>query len=106
LSSEDLAQKIKEKLQIKKIITDELSDQAAKLIGITDDGKIVFKIDRTHLPVTDQILLLLAGFKLAAEARLREKPHASLDEITEALQINPKIVSARLSELAASYKIS
>jgi hypothetical protein len=106
LSSEDLAQKIKEKLQIKKIITDELLDQAAKLIGITDDGKIVFKIDRTHLPVTEQILLLLAGFKLAAEARLREKPHASLDEITEVLQINPKIVSARLSELAASYKIS
>jgi hypothetical protein len=106
LSSEDLAQKIKEKLQIKKIITDELLDQAAKLIGITYDGKIVFKIDRTHLPVTDQILLLLAGFKLAAEARLREKPHASLDEIAKALQINPKIVSARLSELAASYKIS
>jgi len=107
LSSEDLAQKIKEKLQIKKlVITDELLDDAAKLIGITDDGKIVFKIDRTHLPVTDQILLLLAGFKLAAEARLREKPHASLDEIAEALLINPKIVSARLSELAASYKIS
>ena len=107
MSSEDLAQKIKEKLQIKKlVITDELLNDAAKLIGITDDGKIVFKIDRTHLPVTDQILLLLAGFKLAAEARLREKPHASLDEIAEALKINPKIVSARLSELAASYKIS
>jgi hypothetical protein len=107
LSSEDLAQKIKEKLQIKKlVITDELLNDAAKLIGITDDGKIVFKIDRTHLPVTDQILLLLAGFKLAAEARLREKPHSSLDEITEALQINPRIVRARLSELAASYKIS
>jgi hypothetical protein len=106
LSSEDLAQKIKEKLQIKKIITDELLDDAAKLIGLMDDGRVVFKIDRTHLPVTEQILLLLAGFKLAAEARLREKPHASLDEITEALQINPKIVRARLSELAASYKIS
>jgi hypothetical protein len=106
LSSEDLAQKIKEKLQIKKIITDELLDDAAKLIGLMDDGRVVFKIDRTHLPVTDQILLLLAGFKLAAEARLREKPHASLDEIAEALQINPKIVRVRLSELAASYKIS
>jgi hypothetical protein len=56
-------------------------DQAAKLIGINwMTGRVVFKIDRTHLPVTDQILLLLAGFKLAAEARLREKPHASLDE--------------------------
>jgi len=95
-NDEDLAQKIREKLQIKKIITDELLDNAKKLIGITDDGKIIFKIDRSHLPVTDQILLLLAGFRLAYEARLREKPQASLEEIAAAIQIDRRIVSARL----------
>jgi len=95
-NDEDLAQKIREKLQIKKIITDELLDNAKKLIGITDDGKIIFKIDRSHLPVTDQIPLLLAGFKLAYEARLREKPQASLEEIAGAIQIDRRIVSARL----------
>lgn len=104
-NDEDLAQKIREKLQIKKIITDELLDNAKKLIGITDDGKIIFKIDRSHLPVTDQILLLLAGFRLAYEARLREKPQASLEEIAGAIQIDRRIVSARLSDLVESYKI-
>ncbi len=105
--SENLAKKIKDKLQIgEQTITDDFLDKAKKLIGITSDGKIIFKINRSHISVADQILLLLAGVRLAYEAKIRESSAITLEEVAEALQINRKIASARLTELIGSYRVS
>jgi len=105
--SENLAKKIKDKLQIEELtITDDFLDKAKKLIGITSDGKIIFKIDRSHLAIADQILLLLAGVRLAYEAKLRESSEITLEEVAAALQIHRRIAVARLKELVDSYRVS
>ncbi len=105
--SENLAKKIKDKLQIgEQTITDDFRGKAKKLIGITSDGKIIFKINRYNLSVADQILLLLAGVRLAYEAKIRESSAITLEEVAEALQINRKIAAARLTELISSYRVS
>jgi len=103
---EELVQKIREKMQIKTIITDDLIDKASKLIGITEDGKIVLKFDKSKLTLKDQILLLLAAYKFAYEAKLRHTPEATLTEISDELAIPEKVASARLSELEKSYLVT
>jgi len=59
-----LAEKIRKKLLIESTITDETIDKASRLIGLTKNGKIIFKIDRRRISISNQILLYLAGKNL------------------------------------------
>jgi len=93
-------------MQMKSEITDDLIDKAGSLLGITEKGSIIFKFDRTLLSVKDQVLLLLAGYMLAYQAKLRESPSATLKEITRDIIAPPKVVRARLSELVKLSVVS
>ena len=69
------------------------------------DGKIIFKIDRSRLSISDQILLYLLGKKLAYEAKLTGTDSCSLLELSRELGVNEKLVSARLSDLIKAGKV-
>lgn len=99
MSKEALAEKIRKKLLIESEITDEILDKASKLIGLTKDGKIIFKVDRGKLSMADQILLYLVAKKLAHEAELVDRDSCSTSELSRELGIPMKVVAARLSEL-------
>jgi hypothetical protein len=100
-----LAEKIRKKLLIESIITDETIDKASRLIGLTKNGKIIFKIDRRKISISDQILLYLAGKKLAYEAELVESDTCSITELRDELGINEKVIGARLSELIKKSQV-
>lgn len=99
MSKEALAEKIRKRLLIESEITDELIDKAGKLIGLTKDGKVVFKIDRDKISMADQILLYLIAKKLAYEAKLTDKDSCPLLELERELGISARVIAARLSEL-------
>ncbi|MCL7389077.1 MAG: hypothetical protein LZ173_03975 [Thaumarchaeota archaeon] len=74
------------------------------MIGLTKNGKIIFKINRRKISISDQILLYLAGKKLAYEAELVESDTCSITELRDELGINEKVIGARLSELIKNRK--
>jgi len=99
MSKEALAEKIRKKLVIESEITDEVIDKASRLIGLTKEGKIIFKIDRGRLSIADQVLLYLIAKRLAYEAELVGRDSCSLSELAQELGISVRVVAARLSEL-------
>jgi len=99
MSKEALAEKIRKKLVIESEITDEVIDKASRLIGLTKEGKIIFKIDRGRLSIADQVLLYLIAKRLAYEAELVDRDSCSLSELAQELGISVRVVAARLSEL-------
>jgi len=83
----------------------ELVSLASKVIGITENGDILLKIQGKEISLKEKILLLLIGKKFAHEAELSDDCVITLDEISRNLNADKKISSARISELVRERKV-
>ncbi len=91
--------------KLEKLIIDEeelsevLIDRLRRYIRLTKGGEVVFMIPKDQLPVKAQVLLYLAGKKIARELGLTETDTAGIEEIAIALASDYFTVAARLNEL-------
>jgi len=93
------------KKKLEKLIIDEgelsevLIDRLRKFIRLTRNGEVVFVIPKDQLPVKAQVLLYLAGKKIARELELTKTDTAGIEEIAIALAADYFTVAGGLNEL-------
>jgi len=95
-----LGEKVRQKLTIDEgELMDAQLDALRKYIGLTKDGKVVFKVDKSKLSQRHRILLYAIGKYLAHEANYVTEPHVTLEELVNELGLGYMAASARCSEL-------
>lgn len=78
----------------------EIISRVKKFLKLTNEGKIVFTIDRSRLPKLYHILLYLIGKRLAYIADLTTAPEATIQELSKELGFAENYTRALLSELS------
>jgi len=86
-------------------IWDKTVEKASKLIMLTDQGDVYFKINKAKMTNKEIVLLYMIGKKFALEGNLVETEEANLDELSEFIGINKQNIAARISELKNEQKI-
>jgi hypothetical protein len=97
-----LGQKVQQKLTVDEDKLQDLDSQLDALsnyIGLTKDGKVVFKVDRSKLSQRHRILLYAIGKYLAHEAGYASEPHVTIEELVNELGLGYTVTTARCSEL-------
>lgn len=86
-------------------IWDKTVEKASKLIMLTEQGDVFFKINKANMTNKEIVLLYMIGKKFALEGNLVETEEANLDELSEFIGINKQNIAARISELKNEQKI-
>jgi hypothetical protein len=95
-----LGQKVQQKLTVDEDeLLDSQLDALRNYIGLTKDGKVVFKVDRSKLSQRHRILLYAIGKYLAHEAGYASEPHVTIEELVNELGLGYTVTTARCSEL-------
>ncbi len=95
-----LGEKVRQKLTVDDAeLLDSQLEALSKYIGLTRDGKVVFKVDKSKLSQRHRILLYAIGKHLAHEAGYAREPHVTLEELANELGLSYMVTSARCSEL-------
>ncbi len=95
-----LGEKVRQKLTLDEgELLDSQLDALSKYIGLTKDGKVVFKVDKSKLSQRHRILLYAIGKHLAYEAGYAREPHVTLEELANELGMGYTVTGARCSEL-------
>lgn len=96
----ELAEKIRQKLTVdESVILEQMLDRLSRLIGLTKDGKVLIKFDRTKTTTRSLISIYAVGKFMAKQAGYSSEDIITIDELTRELGIDGKIVAARVSEL-------
>ncbi|MCS7125803.1 MAG: hypothetical protein NZ929_02700 [Aigarchaeota archaeon] len=96
----DLAEKIRQKLTVdESVMIEQMLDRLSKLLGLTRDGKILIKFDRTKVTTRSLISIYAVGKLMAKQAGYSSEDYVSIDELSRELGIDGKVVGARVSEL-------
>lgn len=74
-------------------------DRLGNLIGLTKDGKILIKFDRSKVTIKSLISIYAVGKFMAKQAGYIPEDIISIDKLARELGIGGKIVAARVSEL-------
>jgi len=80
-------------------------EQVSKLIMLTEEGDVFFKVKKSDMTNKDIILLYMVGKKFSFEGKLVESDTVNLDELSEFLGINKQKVASRISELKSEQKV-
>jgi len=102
----ELAERIREKLTVDEAeVIDRTLDRLSKLIGLTKNGKVVFKVDRGKTTTKTLLALYMAGKHMAKQAGYVEDDTVSMDELARELGTDPRIAAARASDLRREGKL-
>ena len=96
-----LGEKVRQKLTVEEgeLLGDEQLDALSKYIGLTRDGKVIFKVDKNKLTQKQMILLYAIGKHLAHEARYTTDPTVTVEELVNELGLGYAVTTSRCSEL-------
>ena len=95
-----LGEKVRQKLTVdESTLLDDHLDRLSRFIGLTADGKVVFKVDKGALTQRHLILLYAIGKYLAHEAGYAKEPYVTVEELMDELGLDIRVLSARCSEL-------
>ena len=104
---EDKADKIKERLVVDNDkIFEELLEGVEDILYLTEDGDAHLRVDKEELSKSEEILIYLVGSWFSSEANLRDSSEMSSSELARKTGLEKKVVSARISELKQSSKVS
>jgi hypothetical protein len=95
-----LGEKVREKLTVDEgwLLDSEL-DVLRNYIGLTKDGKVVFKVERSKLSQRHRILLYAIGKYLAHEAGYASEPYVTIEELANELGLRFTDTGIKCSEL-------
>jgi len=101
-----IAEKIRAKLGIDEAeLLENMLDRAKKFIGLTKDGRIVFRVSRAIIPTKTMIALYAVGKYFASLAGYSDKDYVTVDELSKELGIPANVATARLSDLRAEGRL-
>jgi len=95
-----LGEKVRQKLTVDEgELSDSQLDALRKYIGLTKDGKVVFKVERSKLSQRHKILLYAIGKYLAQEAGYASEPYVTVEELANELGLRFTDTGIKCSEL-------
>ncbi|MEM0090702.1 MAG: hypothetical protein QXF84_05080 [Nitrososphaerota archaeon] len=96
----DLAEKIRQKLTVDElVILEQTLDRLSRFIGLTKDGRVLIKLDRTKMSTRHLISLYAVGKYMAKQAGYLTEDIITIDEVTRELGVDGKVAAARIAEL-------
>jgi hypothetical protein len=95
-----LGEKVRQKLTVDEgELSDWQLDALRKYIGLTRDGKVIYKVERSKLSQRHRILLYAIGKYLAHEAGYASEPYVTVEELANELGLRFTDTGIKCSEL-------